>query len=148
MTGKIKTYNIAKGSRVVSVRWQDLRPSLHFNIVTKANTTSVYVDDIKLSRRDFDEIGFKKSVREAIYFAYGYLLNSSSSQLRRYLVESVGGIVSDYEIAGLYESDLQEARPGDVFKCAHSRRLRLVAINRLQRLEAELLKRKILKSTF
>lgn len=148
MTGKIKTYDITRGSRVVSVRWEDLRPSLHFNTITKVNTSSIYIDDFKLSRRCFEELGFEKEVKTAIYYAYGYLLNSRSSELRRYLVGSVGGVVLDDAIAGLYESDLSDASPGDVFKYAHSRRLRLVAIARLQRLEAELLKRKILKATF
>ena len=148
MTGKIKTYSIAKGSRVVSVRWQDLQASLAFCTVTKVNTSSIYLDDVKLERSQFERLGFEKDIQEAIYHAYGYLFNLREHQLREHLSKSIGGLSICCDFESDYIRDKEGEITKDILSIQSTRRLRLVAISRLQRLEAKLLKRKILKSTF
>lgn len=148
MTGKIKTHNLTKGSRLVAVRWEDFRPSLCFVTVDKINTSSIYLDGSKMERSMFERNGFEKDAEEAIYFAYGCIFNLRSYQLRDHLSKSLGGISIHSDIEEVYSQDKEFEVSKSILAVQSTRRLRIVAITRLQRLEAELLKRKILKNTF
>lgn len=144
MTGKIKTFGIQEGTRLVCIRWKNLRPVIFFIEVTKVNSSSIFLGGVRLSKTRFESLGFGVDIKAAFFSEYGALMQARQSHLRMLLTESIGGVLSDNEL--LLDDDETDAiicEEVKGFKCG--RRLRVAAIARLRRLESTLEKRGFFK---